>query len=574
MDRRFEKYAIPADSDNGIEEEIVVDPASNSPLNQILFGPPGTGKTYHTINKAIEIIDPSFYAEHWDNRDKLREYFNKMLIKDWDSSNGRVAFCTFHQSYTYEDFVEGIKPKFNDKEGGDVSYHIEDGVFKRMCQLAKDEQKKRAIREDRIVSLNEAEYKTATFYKLSLGDSTLADDQMIYDYCIKNSVIAIGFASDIDFTDASEAEVNEYCANDNLPKFDAQAINYFKNYLKVGNYVVISKGNKYVRALGRVTGEYKYNPPSEIRYNHFRSVEWIFTDEEIPANEIYDRNLFQMSIYKLDASGIKKDFFVSQSASKSEYSTESSPEKFVLIIDEINRGNVSSIFGELITLIEKDKRKGGDEELETTLPYSKAPFNVPDNLYILGTMNTADRSVEALDSALRRRFDFEEMPPKYDLEELEYDVFGVQVHEVLSKINQRIERLIGKDHTIGHSYFILPAAKENEEGESEELDISPEQFVVNTFYSNIIPLLQEYFFGDMAKLGLVLGKGFVTDVKPRESDSVFAEFDYPGIDDFDERKQYKIVDHRESNGTEEMEEEESNSSFKAALHILMNRKVD
>ena len=139
---------------------------------------------------------------------------------------------------------------------------------------------------------------------------------------------------------------------------------------------------------------------------------------------------------------------------------------------------MSQIFGELITLIEEDKRLGKDEALEVTLPYSKEKFGVPPNLYIIGTMNTADRSVEALDTALRRRFCFEEMPPLYELDGLKYKVSEYDASDILKTINTRIEKLIDKDHTIGHSYFL------NENNES----------IVEAFYKNIIPLLQEYFF--------------------------------------------------------------------------------
>jgi 5-methylcytosine-specific restriction protein B len=169
---------------------------------------------------------------------------------------------------------------------------------------------------------------------------------------------------------------------------------------------------------------------------------------------------------------------------------------YVLIIDEINRGNVSQIFGELITLIEDDKRMGNQEALVATLPYSKKGFGVPPNLYIIGTMNTADRSVEALDTALRRRFCFEEMLPQPEkiLDEGKiYDEYQIDLVELLQTINKRIEKLLDKDHQIGHSFFM------------SVLTIGGLKHV---FQYKIIPLLQEYFFGDYGKIGLVLGKDF------------------------------------------------------------------
>ncbi|MDM1377258.1 AAA family ATPase [Myroides marinus] len=182
--------------------------------------------------------------------------------------------------------------------------------------------------------------------------------------------------------------------------------------------------------------------------------------------------------------------------------------KYALFIDEINRGNVSAIFGELITLIEESKRLGKEEALQVTLPYSKEKFGVPDNLYIIGTMNTADRSVEALDTALRRRFTFEEMMPDYEVIESENSL-GIDLKEVLETINARIEVLLDRDHLIGHSYF---------------LGVDSIATLMARFKNNIIPLLQEYFYGDYGKIGLVLGKGFVTKTEGMKVS--FASFDY------------------------------------------------
>jgi 5-methylcytosine-specific restriction endonuclease McrBC GTP-binding regulatory subunit McrB len=215
--------------------------------------------------------------------------------------------------------------------------------------------------------------------------------------------------------------------------------------------------------------------------------------------------------------------------------TENAAKNFVLIIDEINRGNVSQIFGELITLIEDDKRIGCPEALEVTLPYSKEKFGVPSNLYIIGTMNTADRSVEALDAALRRRFSFEEMPPKPDLIRtegklsktegiLELDKFDdIDLPLLLNKINERLEKLLDKDHQIGHSYFI---------------NVEDLEGLKLAFKNKIIPLLQEYFFGDYGKIGLVLGEGFVEKEPLKES--IFAYFPDADADDFSDRPIFKI----------------------------------
>ena len=264
-------------------------------------------------------------------------------------------------------------------------------------------------------------------------------------------------------------------------------------------------------------------------------MDWLIVDENIPITEIYDRNLSQMTIYKLDESGIKKDFFVN-SGQATKLATAAKDKNYVLII---NRGNVSSIFGELITLIEKDKRASANEALEVTLPYSKEQFRVPDNVYIIGTMNTADRSIEALDTALRRRFSFFELPPNPELIRTDGmskgKLMDIDMVRMLSTINQRIEKLIDRDHRIGHAYF---------------MEVSTKGDLTETFRDKVIPLLQEYFFGDFGKIGLVLGDSFIEKEKSADfSFANFATYDENGnvSEDLKLRAVYKIKDQREWN---------------------------
>lgn len=161
--------------------------------------------------------------------------------------------------------------------------------------------------------------------------------------------------------------------------------------------------------------------------------------------------------------------------------------RFVLIIDEINRGNISKIFGELITLLEEDKRIGKQNQITVKLPYSKELFSIPNNLYIIGTMNTSDKSIAQIDIALRRRFVFEEMMPKYDILE---EIDGIDIEKLLICINKRIEFLLDRDHMIGHAYFINLKTKAD---------------IINTIKNKVIPLLQEYFYGDNERVGMILG---------------------------------------------------------------------
>lgn len=197
--------------------------------------------------------------------------------------------------------------------------------------------------------------------------------------------------------------------------------------------------------------------------------------------------------------------------------------KYAIFIDEINRANVSSVFGELITLIESDKRLGAKNEvLDTVLPYSKKRFGVPANLHIIGTMNTADRSVEALDTALRRRFTFEKMFPKPELLE---NLEGVDLPKLLETVNRRIEVLLDSDHTIGHSYFI---------------NLQTFKDLKKTFEHKILPLLEEYFYGDFGKIGLILGKNFIQ--KKRQNRDIFTNFSHEDKEEFAEKILYETVD--------------------------------
>ena len=367
------------------------------PLNQILFGAPGTGKTYHTKKMAVEIIN--------GKKAKTREEINKEyeeLIKA-----GQIVFTTFHQSLSYEDFIEGIKPETID---GNVTYEVKEGIFKSICKNAFSKE----ITSDNFEVVYQKlldEIDNSVDNKLVLETLVHAKEFTIY----KNSKNNIRFHSNTE--KAYEAVIKKEVLEHYLKT--GEALDWAPYTKSVANYII-------------------------EKYNYIQ-------------NEAIE------------------------------------PKKHVLIIDEINRGNVSAIFGELITLLEEDKRKGNPEHIEAVLPYSGKKFSVPNNVYIIGTMNTADRSVEALDTALRRRFSFVEMQP--DPKILSDEKYKkVDLSKLLETINQRIEMLIDKDHQIGHSYFI---------------GIQNIDDLKRTFKDKIIPLLEEYFYGDFGKIGLVLGGEFI-----------------------------------------------------------------
>lgn len=421
-------------------------------LNQILYGPPGTGKTYNTINKAISIINPDFDLNQ--DRKIVKQEFERL------TNDGQIVFTTFHQSMSYEDFIEGIKPEtVNDK----VVYNIQSGIFKKICQTAK--------------TPNQLDFNQA-FEKLKLD---LDEKEMLKlkTPTGKEFAVSVNSNGNLHLLTGKNFDPQGTLTKENLQKFiDGDGLIYWQGYFN---------------------GVIKY---LEDNYGYSRK-------------------------------------------------HKNKEQNFVLIIDEINRGNVSQIFGELITLIEDDKRLGNSEALEVVLPYSKEKFGVPSNLYIVGTMNTADRSVEALDTALRRRFSFEEMRPKPEVitSRKQGDkgiVDGVDLAQLLETINKRIELLVDKDHQIGHSYF-LPVESITE--------------LKSAFQNKIIPLLQEYFFGDYGKIGLVLGSGFVS-VKEKEK-NIFADFkNIYDASDLAEREIYRI----------ENPDNMDDVKFKETINNLLNIK--
>lgn len=482
-----------------IDSEIELDEETKSkqyPLNQILYGPPGTGKTYNTINKAIQIINPDFDLT---KREEVKEEYERLV------NEGRIVFTTFHQSMSYEDFIEGIKPQKPTDNDTFLKYDIEQGIFKEICDRA------RKIN----VELIDVNWDNHEYYKMSLGGKSRAD---LHEWCIENNLIALGWGGTSDlsqykniknFHEYKSAFIKKFPDLVNESKFNIQSTYMFLN-MKINDIVVISKGNNIIDAIGIITGDYYWSDKNPVDFFHYRPIKWIAKNMNTLPTRFLKKQISQMSIYKFSDQDIKKDNFKEITSQ-----TESIVNKpYVLIIDEINRGNVSNIFGELITLIETDKRLGENEAIKITLPYSKEEFGVPKNLYIIGTMNTADRSVEALDTALRRRFSFIEMPPKPEL--LQDLCENINLVELLKTINDRLELLLDKDHTIGHSYFL-------------NLDnINSDEELKEIFENSIIPLLQEYFYGDWGKIGLVLGDSFI---EKKNLNTKFASFDYSDSDE-------------------------------------------
>ncbi|EGF9818676.1 AAA domain-containing protein, partial [Campylobacter jejuni] len=445
----------------------------NLSLNQILYGPPGTGKTYHTIDKALEILGENLESR---DRDEKKAKFDE-YVKD-----GQIVFITFHQSYGYEEFVEGIKPMINNEANSqEIQYEIKDGIFKDICN--------RALENYENSNLNTEELRE----KIKLREKV---EKFLNRLLETNEPISKTKGGNFFINSFNNNTIEIY--SEDVERFDG----IFK--LSLSTFITLLKSN------------IEFNSAVEM----FKKV---FDRDYADRTHTYYFNLVnKFKEYEKQAVLKTEDNKISSNSLNS----------YIIIIDEINRGNVSKIFGELITLIEPSKRIGEKEELKVTLPYSGEKFGVPKNVYIIGTMNTADRSITSLDTALRRRFEFIEMMP--DVSKLSMDCEGINLQELLKAINTRIEYLLDREKTIGHAFFV---SVENLED------------LKKVFQNKIIPLLQEYFYNDYALINEVLNdNGMIFEDKKDDKylqkiknlDSVNSERSIYNIASFDDKIWDKI----------------------------------
>ncbi|EAJ1205249.1 AAA family ATPase [Campylobacter jejuni] len=444
----------------------------NMPLNQILYGSPGTGKTYHTIDKALEIL-----GKNLESRDEKKAKFDEYVRK------GQIVFTTFHQSYGYEEFVEGIKPRIDSKENSkEIEYEIKDGIFKELCEKALDNYENSILNADELNKKIELKEKVENFLNWLL-------------------------------------ETNEPIGK-----------------TKGGNFFVVEIDNKtiviYSEGVERFDGIFNLNLSIFMELlkckDEFNNATEMF--KKVFNRDYADRtHTYYFNLVKKFKAYEEKQLTAKIENNKN---NDNSLKPYIIIIDEINRGNLSKIFGELITLIEPSKRIGEKEELKVTLPYSGEKFGVPKNVYIIGTMNTADRSITSLDTALRRRFEFVEMMP--DVSKLSMDCEGINLQELLKAINTRIEYLLDREKTIGHAFFV---SVENLED------------LKKVFQNKIIPLLQEYFYNDYALINAVLNhNGMIKEDKKDDKylqkiknlDNVDSERSIYNIASFDDKIWDKI----------------------------------
>ncbi len=465
-------------------------PASSA-TNLILYGPPGTGKTYRTAWEAVRLCLGEQVASGLKGgaqRADLMSLYRKLV------DEGRIEFVTFHQSMSYEEFVEGLRPTTGnenmarvDENESSSGFRLEchDGIFKRICEVARldpgeDGQAQHLDRKQGI-------------FKLSLNGANWKEK---FSAAIHDKKISWGFGAGIDWSapeyEDFQAIKQKWLARN--PGTDGRAADitgtwHFRGAAEQGSYVLLTVGKNLAVALGRISGDYEFNANS-TDVQHSRGVEWIWVDEQGAQRSEFYPNSFSafQPLYQLASDRIDWDALEAIAFDGAEPEAHSSARSHVLIIDEINRANISKVFGELITLLEPDKRLGMSNEIRLRLPYSKKLFGVPRNLHIIGTMNTADRSIALLDTALRRRFTFHELMP--DPSVLSNNVDGVDLQKLLSTINMRIEYLFDRDHQIGHAYFA---------------GCETRQDIESAMRDKVIPLLAEYFYEDWSKVAAVLG---------------------------------------------------------------------
>lgn len=436
--------------------------------NVVLYGAPGTGKTYDVPELAVRLCDPAFMAAD-PSREEIVSRYNQLKTEK------RIAFTTFHQSLDYEDWIEGLRPVVN--EDNQVTYEIESGIFKKLCEEAE-----RPVVKDKQVGIAD----NAVVWKVSLagtGDNPVRSD------CMKNSYIRIGW----DGYGPVISDETDWSVYNGEGK---QILDAYINKMKIGDIVMSCYSSQTIDAIGVVIGDYEFEDKFP-NYKRVRRVNWLVKNINENIVEMNDGKTMTLgTVYRLNSitlDNVKSILEKYNTSSK----MEENDKAYVMVIDELNRGNVSKVFGELITLLEADKRKGRINAESVVLPYSKKGFHIPNNVYLIATMNTADRSLGSLDYAIRRRFAFIAEKPFG----LEVDGFNEELFELVSSLfvknfdeykesgwdltmklepaDTLSEEYKPEDVWIGHSYFLM----QDEEGEDN---------TSNRLLYEIIPLLEEY----------------------------------------------------------------------------------
>lgn len=436
--------------------------------NIVLYGAPGTGKTYDVPELAVRLCDPSFMAAE-PSREEIVSRYNQLKTEK------RIAFTTFHQSLDYEDWIEGLRPVVN--ENSQVTYEIESGIFKKLCEEAE-----RPVVKDKQVGIAD----NAVVWKVSLagtGDNPVRSD------CMKNSYIRIGW----DGYGPVISDETDWSVYNGEGK---QILDAYINKMKIGDIVMSCYSSQTIDAIGVVVGDYEFEDKFP-NYKRVRRVNWLVKNINENIVEMNDGKTMTLgTVYRLNSITLDNVKSILEKYDTSP-KMEENDKAYVMVIDELNRGNVSKVFGELITLLEADKRKGRINAESVVLPYSKKAFHIPNNVYLIATMNTADRSLGSLDYAIRRRFAFiAEKPFGLEVEGFNEELFekvsslfvknfdeykesGWDPTMKLEPADTLSEEYKPEDVWIGHSYFLM----QDEEGEDN---------TSNRLLYEIIPLLEEY----------------------------------------------------------------------------------
>ena len=436
--------------------------------NIVLYGAPGTGKTYDVPELAVRLCDPAFMAAE-PSREEIVSRYNQLKTEK------RIAFTTFHQSLDYEDWIEGLRPVVN--ENSQVTYEIESGLFKKLCEEAE-----RPVVKDKQVGIAD----NAVVWKVSLAGT---GDNDVRRECMENNHIRIGW-DDYGPVISDETDWSVYNGE------GKQILDAYINKMKIGDIVMSCYSSQTIDAIGVVAGDYEFDD-SLPDYKRVRRVNWLVKNINENIVEMNDGKTMTLgTVYRLNSitlDNVKSILEKYNTSSK----MEENDKAYVMVIDELNRGNVSKVFGELITLLEADKRKGRINAESVVLPYSKKTFHIPNNVYLIATMNTADRSLGSLDYAIRRRFAFiAEKPFGLEVDGFDEDLFemvsslfvknfdeykesGWDQTLKLESADTLSEEYKPEDVWIGHSYFLM----QDEEGEDN---------TINRLLYEIIPLLEEY----------------------------------------------------------------------------------
>ena len=490
-----------ADGTNPVEVEPPMT-AQKRPNNIILYGPPGTGKTFYVpalawlISKGVKPTLSAVKALSNEELADAKAWYDSQVA---DRDGGQVAFTTFHQSYDYEEFIEGIRPSIaTDDDSEDsvsgVTYSYEDGIFKSFCR--------RASKPITTEAANDFGFNAnPAVWKVSLAGT---GPNPVRTECLANGHIRIGW-------DDYGAEITD--DTDFSLYGGKKVLNAFIARMRKGDIVLSCFSQTTIDAIGVVTGDVEWHDEYD-KYRRLREVKWIATGLDFDIVQEFDLPIMTLSaVYRLNRLSEPDVLSILDNTGATKQKVTLPNERpYIFVIDEINRGSVSKVFGELITLIEVTKREGMPEQQVAILPYTKEPFSVPSNVHIIGTMNTADRSIALMDTALRRRFSFVEvMPDPSLLGGLNVD--GVDVARMLSVMNDRIELLYDREHTLGHAYFMGLR------------DAPTVGCLRDIFRDRIIPLLQEYFFDDYGKIRSVLGAAADDFIERRDTAGVFWEGD-------------------------------------------------